>query len=123
MRDGHIVSIVDDDPAVRQAIGGLLRSAGLPVAMFGSADEFLRSPDRWATRCLILDLRMPGMDGLMLQHELRSTGHRFPVIIVTAHGDPEVRARALDAGAEAFLPKPVDGDVLVAVVESATMEP
>jgi FixJ family two-component response regulator len=91
MREGQVVAIVDDDASVRQAIDGLLRSAGFP----------LRRSDPPTSSC----------------------GRPIPVIIVTAHGDAEVRARALDAGAEAFLRKPFDGDVLVAVAESVTREP
>ena len=112
------VSIVDDDEAIRDAIDSLFRSVGLPVAAFGSAEEFLRSPQVRTTRCLILDIRMAGMDGLELQQQLMADGHDMSIIFLTAHGDDEARAQALAAGARAFLPKPVDGDVLLATVES-----
>ena len=114
----RLVSVVDDDESIRESIDGLLRSAGLSVATFGSADEFLGSAQRWTTSCLILDLRMGGMDGLTLQQRLVTDGSHFPVIILTAHGDPKVREQALRLGALAFLPKPFDGDVLLAVVGS-----
>ena len=117
-----MVSVVDDDESIREAIDGLLRSAGLSVTAFSSADEFLHSPDRWTTRCLILDLRMGGMDGLTLQQRLVAAGLHFPVIILTAHGDRDTRRRAFKAGALAFLPKPFDGDMLLAVVGSVVGE-
>jgi FixJ family two-component response regulator len=114
-----VVAIVDDDDSVRQAVEGLMRSAGLPVATFSSADEFLRWPEMETTGCLILDLQMPGMPGLELQERLIRGGHRIPVVVLTAHGDDEARVRAVDAGAVAFMPKPFDGDALVKVVEAA----
>ena len=92
------------------------------MAAFSSADEFLHSANRWTTRCLILDLRMGGMDGLTLQQRLVTDGSHFPVIILTAHGDRDTRRQALRAGAIAFLPKPFDGDVLLAVVGSVVRE-
>jgi len=118
MSSPHRVSIVDDDEAIRDAIDSLFRSAGLPLTAFGSAEEFLRSPQVRTTRCLILDIRMAGMDGLELQQQLMADGHDMSIIFLTAHGDDEACAQALAAGARAFLPKPVDGDVLLATVES-----
>ena len=120
--DERIVSVVDDDESIREAIDGLLRSAGISVAAFSSADEFLHSANRWTTRCLILDLRMAGMDGLTLQQRLVADGLHFPVIMLTACNDRDTRRRALKAGALAFLPKPFDGDVLLAVVGSVVRE-
>ena len=91
----------------------------LRVAMNEAAIAlFLGSAQRWTTSCLILDLRMGGMDGLTLQQRLVTDGSHFPVIILTAHGDPKAREQALRLGAFAFLPKPFDGDVLLAVVGS-----
>jgi FixJ family two-component response regulator len=114
-----IVAIVDDDDRVRYAVEGLLRAAGFRVAAFAAAEEFLQSGDLRATACLIVDLRMPGMSGLELQRRLIDDGHRLPIIIVTAHPDAGARASALERGAAAFLPKPFDGERLVAAVESA----
>src|SRR5260370_29358618 len=114
-----VVSVVDDDESVRQSIDALLRSVGFRVAAFASAEEFLGSEDLGRTACLILDLRMPGMDGLQLQRRLNLDGHRFPIVILTAHGDADARARAMDAGAAAFLLKPFAGDMLVATVRRA----
>ena len=115
---GRLVCIVDDDESVREAIAGLLRSAALPVAGFATAGEFLQSVYLRSTGCLILDLRMPGMDGLELQQRLIADGHRFPTIVVTAHGDGEVRARAMAAGAFLFLQKPFPPDALLAAVQA-----
>jgi FixJ family two-component response regulator len=120
MRPAPVVSVVDDDEWVRRAIGSLLRSVGFWVAAFASAEEFLGSEGLGRTECLILDLQMPGMDGLQLQRRLNLDGHRFPIVILTAHGDADARARAMDAGAAAFLLKPFDGDMLVATVRRAT---
>lgn len=118
---GHrrIVCVVDDDHSVRQALEGLLRSAGFQAAVFPSAEAFLGSRELGTTACLILDLRMPGMGGLELQQRLAREGHRLPIIILTAHGDEDARKRALGAGAVAFVSKPVDGEALINVVEAA----
>jgi FixJ family two-component response regulator len=114
-----VVGIVDDDEGIRQALDGLLRSAGFQVMTFASAEAFLSSTHLQLTACLILDLRMPGMDGLKLQRRLATTGHRIPIIVLTAHGDDEARARAMGAGAIAFLTKPFDGDALLVTVTQA----
>ena len=88
------------------------------MAAFASAEAFLRSKELPWTECLILDLRMPGMDGRELQQRLLDDGHRIPTIIVTAHGDETSRAWALGAGAVAFMSKPFDGDALLATIKS-----
>jgi len=119
MCDESLICVVDDDESVRQALDGLLRSAGLRVATFASAEAFLGSKELQSTECLILDLRMPGMDGRELQQRLLDEGHCIPTIFVTAHGDDTSRAWALGAGAVAFMPKPFDGDVLLATIKSA----
>jgi FixJ family two-component response regulator len=120
MRPAPVVSVVDDDEPVRRAIDSLFRSVGFRVAAFASAEEFLGSEGLGRTECLILDLQMPGMDGLQLQRRLNLDGHRFPIVILTGHGDADMRARVMDAGAVAFLLKPFDGDMLVATVRRAT---
>jgi FixJ family two-component response regulator len=114
-----VVSIVDDDESIRQALDGLLRSTGLQAAAFGSVEEFLRSGQLATTGCLILDLRMPGIDGLELQEWLVAEGRRLPIIVLTAHGDDRARSRALAAGALTFLSKPFDTDVLLGAVNAA----
>jgi FixJ family two-component response regulator len=119
MDDTHVVSIVDDDPSVREALESLFRSVGLPVVSFPSAEAFLAAGQARTTTCLILDLRMPGLDGLSLQQRLIRAGHKIPTIILTGHGDDDARARAVSKGAVAFLLKPFDGEFLVRVVEAA----
>jgi FixJ family two-component response regulator len=114
-----VISIVDDDASIRQALDGLLRSASLQAAAFGSVEEFLGSGHLATTGCLILDLRMPGIDDLELQEWLLAEGRRIPIIVLTANGDGGARDRALAAGALAFLPKPFDADVLLGAVSAA----
>ena len=113
------MSVVDDDESVREAVDGLLRSVGIQVAVFASAEEFLGSRAPQRTGCLVLDLSLPGMAGAELQRRLARDGCRTPIVIVTAHDDEETRVRALDAGAAGFLSKPVDGALLLSVVQSA----
>jgi len=114
-----IVSVVDDDESVRQALQGLLRSTGRRVETFASAEDFLDSGRAASVACLILDLRMPGMGGLELQRTLAAGGHRIPTIVLTAHADDGARVRALASGAVAFLGKPFDPDVLLSAVDAA----
>src|SRR5262245_52917786 len=97
-----MISIVDDDQAVRDATQGLVRSLGYRVSTFSSAEEFLRSKHVHDTSCLITDLHMPGLSGIELQAQLIASGHRMPVIFITAFPEDKVRARALDAGAICF---------------------
>jgi FixJ family two-component response regulator len=118
---GLVVSVVDDDPSIRRGLHALFRSAGLRVATFASAEEYLRLDGPASTECLILDLEMPGMDGLQLQQRLRVDGHIFPIVMLTAHGAAAARIQALRAGAVAFLQKPCDGEVLLATIESARL--
>jgi len=114
-----MVSIVDDDASVRRSVRNLLTSVGFRVQAFASAEEFLQSPQRANTDCLVLDLRMAGMNGLELLQHLQATGSRIPVVILTAHGDDEARQRALQAGAVAFLGKPFRGEALLNAVRTA----
>jgi len=116
---GPVVCIVDDDASLRRSLRNLLRSAGLRVETFESAEVFLESGSQDKTGCLVLDLRMPGMGGLALLRRLVASGSRIPVIILTAHGDEETRQRSLQAGAMAFLEKPVQGTALLEAVRSA----
>ncbi len=111
------VCIVDDDASVREAVGSLLRSAGLTVETFGSAREFLASPRRDAPSCLVLDVELPGLSGLDLQQELVKGNVRVPIIFLTGHGDIPMSVRAIKAGALDFLTKPVDVDQLLGAIE------
>jgi FixJ family two-component response regulator len=115
-----LISIVDDDQSVRESLARLIRSVGFGVQVYGSAEEFLSaSHGRWAD-CLILDIRMPGMNGLELQRELSATDRDLPVIFITAHGsDAEVRARALRAGAVDYLLKPLNEEEVLKAIEAA----
>jgi len=113
---GSVVFVVDDDPSVRRAIKRLVKSVGLQVELFGSAQEFLRSERPNAPSCLVLDIRLPGISGLDLQRELPAANIHIPIIFITAHGDIPMTVRAMKAGAVEFLTKPFrDQDLLDAI--------
>jgi FixJ family two-component response regulator len=114
-----LISIVDDDDSLRNSLNNLLRSVGYRLADFPSAEEFLNSSQLHETACLILDVRMPGMSGLDLQRHLVANNSRIPIIFITSHGDDDARARALAAGAVAFLYKPCREEALLEAIESA----
>jgi FixJ family two-component response regulator len=117
--NNQAVAIVDDDEAVRVALDGLLRSAGLTARAFESAEEFINSGQQSHTACLITDIRMPGMSGLELQAKLNAEGCRIPIVFITAHGDAKMRMQALRAGAVEFLAKPFDDEALLESVRAA----
>jgi FixJ family two-component response regulator len=117
-----LISVVDDDDSIREALGAWLRALGFEVALFASAPEFLFSDRVRKTDCLILDVRMPGMSGLELQRRLVETYRDMPVIFITAHVDEEPRARAMKSGAVDFLLKPFREDSLLNAVETALSE-
>jgi FixJ family two-component response regulator len=111
-----IVFIVDDDISVRDALRNLLRSVGLRVETFGSAQEFLATPPPDSPACLVLDVRLPGLSGLDLQRKLAEMKMDVPIIFITAHGDIQMSVRAMKGGAVEFLTKPFrDQDLLDAV--------
>jgi FixJ family two-component response regulator len=114
-----LISIVDDDDSLRNSLNNLLRSVGYRLADFPSAEEFLNSSQLHETACLILDVRMPGMSGLDLQRHLVANNSRIPIIFITSHGDDDARARALAAGAVAFLYKPFREEALLEAIDSA----
>jgi FixJ family two-component response regulator len=114
-----LVAIVDDDHSMRNALQGLLKSVGLSSQAFVSADEFLKSGQQHQTACLISDIRMPGISGLELQARLNAEHCRIPTIFITAHGDAQMRMRALRAGAVEFLAKPFDDEALIGTVRAA----
>jgi FixJ family two-component response regulator len=114
-----VVAIVDDDEAVRTALEGLLRSAGLTARAFESAEKFIESGQQLHTACLITDIRMPGMSGLELQAKLNAEHCRIPIVFITAHGDTQMRMQALRAGAVEFLAKPFDDEALLETVRAA----
>jgi FixJ family two-component response regulator len=115
-----LISVVDDDESVRESLQSLLRSVGFAVKVFASAEEFLNSEHRAHTDCLILDVRMPGMNGFELHSRLVDSHPDMPVIFITAHGSDEgVRSRALKSGAVAYLVKPFSEDALLSAVRTA----
>jgi FixJ family two-component response regulator len=103
-----LISIVDDDDWIRGAIEALVRSLGLATCTFTSAEAFLESSVVTETRCLVLDVQLPNMSGIELQHHLSHLGFDVPIIFITGYPDETVKARALNAGAICFLYKPVD---------------
>ena len=119
--DGNnkVVAIVDDDEAVRIALEGLLKSAGLTARAFESAETFIKSGQQVKVSCLIADIRMPGMSGLELLARLNAEHCRIPIIFITGHGDAQMRIQALRAGAVEFLAKPFNDEVLVESVRAA----
>ena len=118
----RLVSIVDDDESLRRSVKNLLTSVGFRVETFASAEAFLQSAQRADTRCVVLDLRMPGMSGLDLLMRLAADGSSIPVVVLTAHSDDEERRRTLQAGAVAFLGKPFHGEALLGAVRRALAE-
>src|SRR5580658_214937 len=119
LKESKLVAIVDDDDSVRVTLQELLRSAGFSSEAFESAEDFLGSGHQRETACLITDIRMPGMSGLELQAKLNAEHCRIPTIFITAHGDEEMRFRALREGAVEFLPKPFDDEALIESVRVA----
>ncbi len=114
-----MVAVVEDDESYRAAVQRLLKSAGLPVRSFASAEDFLKSGQQQETGCLIADIQMPGMSGLDLQAKLNAEHCPIPIIFITAHGDEEMRLQAMRAGAVKFLAKPFDGAILLDSVRVA----
>jgi FixJ family two-component response regulator len=114
--DTSIVFVIDDDAAVREAIQGLLKSVGLRSASFGTAQEFLSSQRTDEPSCLVLDVRLPGINGLDFQGQLAEAGVSIPIIFITGHGDIPMSVRAMKSGAVEFLTKPFrDQDLLDAI--------
>src|SRR5882724_4323875 len=119
MESEPVVFIVDDDASVRKSLERLVRSVGLRGETFASAPEFLQRAAADGPSCLVLDVRMPGVSGLVLQERLAAVGHRIPIIIITGHGDITMSVRAMKAGAVDFLPKPFnDQDLLESIQEA-----
>jgi FixJ family two-component response regulator len=112
-----VVFVIDDDPSVREALAGLLRSVGLRVQSFGSAQEFLQSPRPDVPGCLVLDVRLPGRSGLDLQRELAASGIHLPIVFLTGHGDIPMSVRAIKAGAIEFLTKPFHDQELLDAIQ------
>jgi len=113
------VFVVDDDDAVRSSLRLLLKSVGLPVSLYASAQEFLAGYDATHPGCLVLDIRMPGMGGLELQQHLSLRGATIPVVFITGHGDVEMAVEAMQHGAFDFLQKPFRDQDLIDRVQRA----
>lgn len=113
MEESPTVFVVDDDRAVCKSLDMLLRSVGIPVETYSSAQEFLDGCDLNRPGCLVLDVRMAGMSGLELQRLLKEKGVPLPVIVVTGHGDVPIAVRAMKDGAMEFLEKPFSKDLLL----------
>jgi len=118
----NLISVVDDDESVRRTTTLLIESFGFRAAAFESADGFLRSGQLHDTACLIVDVQMPGMNGLQLQSRLAAAGCGVPIIFITAYDDKESRRRAMQAGAVAFLGKPFSDEQLLQTIRS-TLRP
>ena len=118
-----LVSVVDDDESVRESLPDLLRVCGFSVQAFSSAEEFLASEVVGQTKCLILDIAMPGMTGPALQQELRRRGQEIPIVYITARRDETVRPRMLEQGAVECLFKPFGEAALLDAVSAALRPP
>src|SRR2546428_3487238 len=114
-----VVYVVDDDASVREALGSLIRSAGLEVETFASAQEFLACSRADVPSCLVLDVQLPGLSGLDLQQELAKADVKIPIIFITGHGDIPTSVRAIKAGALEFLTKPVNREDLLRAIQQA----
>jgi FixJ family two-component response regulator len=119
---GLLVSVVDDDESMRESLPDLLRELGYAVQVFSSAEEFLASDCVSQTRCLILDIGLPGMSGPDLQRELALRRQEIPIVFVTAHGDETVRPRLLEQGAVECLFKPFSDTALLGALNIALRE-
>ena len=119
---GHnlpMISIIDDNDSVRESLRRLMRSVGFAVNVFASAEEFLNSDRLRNTDCLILDVRLPGMNGLELQRHLETSHFEIPIIFITSYEDDEVRARALSTGAVNYFLKPFNDEDLLDAINMA----
>jgi FixJ family two-component response regulator len=119
LKHKRLITVVDDDESVREALENLISSVGFEVKLFASAEDFLDSDTPLQTDCALLDVRLPGITGLELQRRLAADGQSIPVIIITAQGHDKTRDEAVAGGAVAFLKKPFKEEVLLAALESA----
>jgi FixJ family two-component response regulator len=117
--DRPLLSVVDDDESIRESLPDLLREFGFAARVFSSAEEFLSSDCVDETRCLILDIAMPGMSGPELHQELKRSGHKIPVVFITGQRDEALRARLVKPGVAGFLLKPFSDAALLAAIKTA----
>ena len=120
MANVPVISVVDDDESVRESLDGLLRSVGFAAKVFASAEEFLNSNHLCETDCLLLDVRLPGMNGIELHRRLVADHCEIPVVFITAHGSEEmVRSQAFQNGAVDYLIKPLSEDAVLNAIHKA----
>ena len=119
MSDNKLIHLVDDDEAIRKSASFMLKTSGFQVKTFESGLELLKDASRLEAGCILLDIRMPGMDGLEVQQALREKGVSLPVIIMTGHGDVGLAVQAMKAGAIDFIEKPFEKAVLLAAIDQA----
>ncbi|WHO38425.1 response regulator [Sphingobium sp. AP49] len=119
MTQSYPVYVVDDDEAIRRSLSFLLRTSGYAVRLFEGGVEFLKEAAGLPAGCVLLDVRMPDMDGLEVQRELRGRGIMLPVVIMTGHGDVDMAVSAMKAGASDFIAKPFEKGALLARIEAA----
>ena len=118
MTQAKVVHLVDDDDSVRRSVGFMLKTSGHKVESYSSGAELLKQVKALDAGCILLDIRMPGMDGLEVQETLRQQGVTLPIIIMTGHGDVPLSVRAMKAGAIDFIEKPFEKQVLLAALEA-----
>ena len=118
MAAGYLISVVDDDSSMRDALVGLFRSLGYDARGFASAEDFLACDDLKRFSCAITDIQMPGMNGFELK-QILDERHTLPVIMITARSEPDLREKAMSSGAAYFLRKPFDSETLVDCLEKA----
>lgn len=119
MSESARIYVVDDDDAVRRSLSFVLKTSGFDPVVFPSGDEFLREARHADPGCVLLDIRMPGLDGLEVQRELNDRGIAMPVIVLTGHGDVSIAVEAMKAGAIDFLEKPFEKAALLAAIDAA----
>jgi len=119
LTQGSKILVVDDDEAVRESLGALLEGHGFAVATYASGMELLTQQPPPAGACAIIDLRMPGMDGLTLLERLKASGAGYPVIVATGHGDVPLAVRAMKIGAVDFIEKPYSNETLLSIIKEA----
>ena len=113
----RIVHLVDDDEAIRRSAGFMLKTSGFQVRLYASGVEMLKDAKELAPGCILLDVRMPEMDGLQVQQALQDRGVSYPVVVMTGHGDVTVAVQAMKAGAVDFIEKPFEKAVLLSAIE------
>ena len=119
MTGTRLIHIIDDEESVRRSVGFMLKTSGFAVRAWASGIDFLKDLHHADPGCILLDIRMPGMDGLQVQQVLHERGVTMPVIVLTGHGDVGVAVRAMRAGAVDFLEKPFEAEALLAAIEAA----